>query len=684
MIAVGDLTLASNNATGNLQINNQAIGRVQSDAAIAIVGYGSTPNSAANNAVSLNNFSGATLLGDSFAFNGLSFINAGDLQGTRTSSISSNTLQNSGKLIVSAMNTGDGTLSAVNLTNTGTLKSARHLNVNVGSNLQNSGSILAAGDVRAVFSSLTAPSLTLSNTGLIQADGALSLTGGRLLDIQNGDYNQNKNVGKLIGGTINMLAGDFINGGTVHAVNGSSIDVETLGNKNHLQNAVMQLSTSTAGSGVISASNWLDNGSIITSMGTLTMTAFDLSNGAEVPINNAQGTLFAAGDITLHVSNALDNYGLILTSSGSGTSGITIDGGADVWNHTVYKSNTIPVDSVGEILSYGSKGISITANTVTNEGYLEANGINGDITINAENFTNTTVAPSVVTLPIGQGGGVVRSSIVWMGFDYSQQLIDDQNARINQGVLTGPTIQRGNTDTFDIDERPAPFPNPRPKAAWLYYLFPTDPFDPSSYNAQNYIYRDWTGQVYCCKAYSRAPLVAHTTAVRDIILNANSNVINHGAQINTGRDLTVNSNGRVDYVPHFINEGLDLQEDIYTAHGRAKYVIANNFWDNAGKRINDLAPVNFADYYITTGSSPAEAVTMVPGVINVGRTFNLQTIGYVTQRNQRIVASVLTSTVPNGSAPGINGSQPLPCCGASRFDGFELEFANESKWFVYR
>jgi len=681
IISHGDLTLASNNATGNLQVNNQSTGTLQSDAAVLITGYGTTPN----NAVNLNNVSGATLLGDTFAFNGLALINAGNLQGTSGSAINSNSLQNSGKLIVSNSGTGDGTISANNLINTGTLQSARNLTVTIGASAQNSGSIIAAGDATISFPGLTAASQTLTNDGLIQAGNALSVSGGRIFNVQNGDYDHDKDYGKIIAGTLNVFGGDFANAGTVQAKNGSSIDVATFDNENHLQNALVQLSGSDTGSGTISASDSLYNGSILTSAGTLTITTAALQNGDQVPVNNAQGSIFSQGNLLLHVSDQFDNYGLLLSYGD-----LTIDGNSELVNHTVYKSDSIPVDSVGQIIDYGINGnLVISANDVRNEGYLEANG--GSITINTNNFTNITLAPATVTTPlvdgynidgyaikIGAGGGVIRSSMVFNGLDNSGELVNAQMQLYNQPLRTPPQKDSaGNWIEMIADENGVRFSTlgynddggtvygPNTKAgnayslSWDYVPANTDPNSPnfSIYDTGSTIFRDWTGKVYCCTSYSRAPLVAHTTAYRDININLNGSGLNQGAQLNAGSNITIKDNGRVDYTPGFTNKGLDLQQQTYNAYGRAAYHVPGGWWNWDGLMI-EISPINLADVYIvTSGPLSTENVTMVPGVINVPSGHLNITGARFSNSNAAIIASALTTTVPAGRTPGVNGAQ---------------------------
>ncbi|NTV96382.1 MAG: filamentous hemagglutinin N-terminal domain-containing protein, partial [Thiobacillus sp.] len=356
LMSGGNLTIQGRDTGTTLAIGNANGAVIQAGAGLTLQGASGGGNATLDN-------QGGSMLGDSLALKLASLDNSGLLQaGGGVSSLAiSGALDNRlGATLTLSGDGGTASLTADILDNAGRLQSRGDTGIAIGSQLNNSGSILGAADLS--LSGATDTVYAIDNSGTLQATGLLSIKGhdgGRQVNLSTGA------AGVVLAGELDM------NAGTVALADGAKVsssgnltlvaDTLSLGGSN-----AGILAATGSGDAVITLANTFTNPGMVYSGGNLTLTAPDVNNGATggiVALDNL--TVVAAGG---NLNNAGAIYGgnrVNLNATGTFTNVGYLDHGQGT------------VDSGGDL--------SLTAAIVLNQSTL---GATRDITIQAPTFRN--------------------------------------------------------------------------------------------------------------------------------------------------------------------------------------------------------------------------------------------------------------------------------------------------------
>lgn len=335
--------------------------------------------------------------------------NAGNFQGSQGSTIVANSLTNGGLLVASSASGAAGSITAVNLNNTGTLQSAQDLTITSANVLQNSGTILSQG-------AQTVTTAGLQNSGTLQSNGnqTLNLGSSTLM---------NATAGQIIaGGTQQITAQNLSNNGLVQATGAQTLGITTAANNT---GTVLGKSGQTATLGSLNNSGtWQANqgGSVSVADGVTNTGAVILSTtagkhgslSAQTVDNQATGTIQSAGNLAVDIAGSqLNNAGKIIAA---GDLGIQATG-----------SNVAVINKINAYLQAGGTlSLSKTA-AATLDNQAGANALGNALNINATGLTNAGTLQ----------GGAAGSTI---------QVV---NALNNSGTLSLATGGAGSSVTAD-------------------------------------------------------------------------------------------------------------------------------------------------------------------------------------------------------------------------------------------
>ncbi|MBK4723851.1 hemagglutinin repeat-containing protein [Pantoea agglomerans] len=332
------------------------------------------------NSATIDNLAGGTLVsGDRAELTSTTLNNGGQLQAGHLV-LSSNNLNNSGTLLMNHQ--GELTV-AQTLTNSGLLQANRALTLGTRQLVNTaSGALIDSGGLTLTLDSLR-------NDGLLQISDALDVTAREL-----------NNQGKLLAGrTLALNATSLINGGLMQGDERLTLDSTSLDNSGQIRSLA---------DGKVSADSLLNTGKI---------TAQDLALSGNVLRNSGlwQGNQHlgvTAGQLTQSASGQALSGGMLELSSHTLTTDGTLQGAqvsvtAQSWQHlgTAIGSAGISAQvgdtlvNTGEILSQG--GIQLDAATLNNTGKLLGEDV---VTLRATGFTNqgavqgSTLAVDAATL----------------------------------------------------------------------------------------------------------------------------------------------------------------------------------------------------------------------------------------------------------------------------------------------
>ena len=310
--------------------------------------------------VTINNKSGALIIGNQLEFGLKSLINAGAIQGgDGDSHITVDGLNNAGVLTLANSSSGSGTIVADAINNTGTIQSKGAANFNLGTSLSNTASLLADGSMTI---SGTDSGYELQNDGRMQSGNLMKVTG----------QNQGKGVAITVGDkgvlmgksmSINASAMSVGNGGAVGTAETMTISADELNFGGSNSRIVGSTSTASSFSTVITLMKPFSNPGAIHSGGVL---LFDAPS-----ITNTQNGSFSA----------LNRLSILAT----GNNGDLINEGALYAGNTLYAyaDNRIVNTVNGTVNSDGD--ISFTAKSFLNNNTINASQ---DILISAASIKN--------------------------------------------------------------------------------------------------------------------------------------------------------------------------------------------------------------------------------------------------------------------------------------------------------
>ena len=296
--------------------------------------------------------------------------NGADMQSGTGTNFNVTTLDNSGTLTAATNASDTGTINASSLTNavTGILQSAGALVLNIKNTLVNEYKILSTGDL-AINESNSTVTLTVNNNaaGIMQAGGTLHIKGaGGSDNVSIGTQN-----GGILANALDFNVSSLTNGGTIQGGGGAST-VDVGGTLTNNANSLINLATSSSGTGTINATDLTNNGTI-QSAGSLTANISNMLTDA----NNAK--IIAGTDLTLGVySLSMGGSGsaLIAAQSGTGTgkytfsTGLTNKGALFSGDDLTVSAPSIDNTSTGGIAATGNLTVTATGNGFTNYGAL--------------------------------------------------------------------------------------------------------------------------------------------------------------------------------------------------------------------------------------------------------------------------------------------------------------------------
>ncbi|MGH8688536.1 MAG: hemagglutinin repeat-containing protein [Burkholderiales bacterium] len=370
--AGADVTFSTLKSSGALTLQNSATGRIEAGGAV-------NASIAAPVTAKLKTLSGSTLIGDTLNIDVDSIDNAGKLQGTHGSTIAANgfTNRDTGLLVLTATAGSSGTLTTGTLDNAGTGLSgstvtagitsngSMAINVTGGSNLINSGYLVAAQDLTVSVVSLyndvgtsviqAGGTLTLqgsggsSNLSITNAGTASTILGGNLV-IHGKTINNTGKIQGLSGSTL-ALTGSFINNptGIVTLANLGSLTATNIQNSGKIQSfGSMTLGSSPA----FTNQPGLQNTGTVVANGNLTLQLGTATSGAPILENSGSGGIQASGLLTINAAGGPIN---------NETSDAFIRGGS--MNISAPASD---FDNSGSLFSSGAMTASFAS--ITNEG----------------------------------------------------------------------------------------------------------------------------------------------------------------------------------------------------------------------------------------------------------------------------------------------------------------------------
>ena len=259
--------------------------------------------------------------------------------------------------------TGDVSVSAQNLTNTGSLIASRNLSINTAQTLTNQGGTLnGQGGAQ-----ITAATLDNRQKGRVLSQGNLAVTANQLLNSQGGLITST--------GNLNVNAGSLINsGGELSSSAVSTLQVASLDNVAGLIGAGQSLS--------ITASGQLNN------QGGRVLAQRDLQISAGALDNSQQGSVVSQGTLGLNVAGTLDNR----------SQGKMLSGGALTAQIAGQLLNQTGLFNAGGDLRLSTPVLDNRNGEISTLGNLTLNGSQADNSGNGRLLANGDVALTLDTL----------------------------------------------------------------------------------------------------------------------------------------------------------------------------------------------------------------------------------------------------------------------------------------------
>lgn len=338
--------------------------------------------------------------------------NSGDLQGTGGSTLTADSLNNSGKFIASSAGGTSATLNLATLSNSGagTVQSNQDLVLNVSSSLTNAGNIIAGRNL-GITSTGSGLALTNQSGGTLQAGAAVGST----LSVAGPAVTLNNNAGaKMLGDKFTVAAAAVTNAGALQGGTGAS----TLAVAGTLTNSgTVTLATSGAGSGTVSA-NQIANSGTIQSAGAATLSA-------ATALNNTVTGKIMANQLALTAAT-LANAGVLQGGAGAGTINVT---------------NTLTNAGSGTLTlsTDGAGSGTITANAITNDGTLQSTGA---ATLNVAGAVNNNASGKIMADRLTTNSASLSNAGVLQGGTGASTL-NVTNTLTNSGTLTLATTSAG-------------------------------------------------------------------------------------------------------------------------------------------------------------------------------------------------------------------------------------------------
>ncbi|WP_455813240.1 hemagglutinin repeat-containing protein [Pseudomonas graminis] len=298
------------------------------------------------NSNNITNLAGATLVsGDRAELTGTTLNNGGLLQAGQLV-LRSDTLDNSGTLLV---NHGDLKV-AQTLTNSGLLQTNEMLDLTA-HDLNNHGQLLAGR-------TLTLNADTLTNTGLLQGDEGLTFTGISLDNQADGQIRSQQNA--------QLTAQRLVNNGKITAqdldLQGNDLSNSGLWQGNDRLLVTADRLTQSSSGQALSGGGLDLNSQALTSEGTL--------QGEQVTITadewQHQGTLIGGTGVLAHIAGTLANNGEILSQGGVALQAATLN-------------------NAGRLL--GGEAVTLRADALTNQGAVQGDTLAVDASILSNNGT---------------------------------------------------------------------------------------------------------------------------------------------------------------------------------------------------------------------------------------------------------------------------------------------------------
>ncbi len=431
-MTANNLIVRSTNSAGTLNLINS--GRVQAASLLDMAGYNG------DDKLAISNQSGGVFLGDTLAIKASSLTNAtgAAIQGTRGSTIDvTNTLSNSGSLVVSNTAGKDGILNVGTLINMGTLQGKNNITISANNTLTNSGDVLAENDL--TYKSSNSTGATLTNNGYFQAGNLLDISGylgNDLVGITN------LASGYLLGDTASVTASSMDNSGYFQSTRGSTLAIT-----NTLNNLGTLMASNDNSFDAVIIANILDNSGTLAGLKNVTITA---ANG----ITNSSDIL-SDGDLTLKTNQILSNNGGTIQSGGlltmagnAGTyaAGLTNkDSGKIIGDNLSIKTTSLDNQAsmqgsqasdvdVNGILNNSANGtLLLSEGTGSGESALQAKAINNSGTIQSERKATLTIKTA--------GNSLTNTG--------TGKILSNQGLDIRSGAATGGDIRLVNNGRIE-------------------------------------------------------------------------------------------------------------------------------------------------------------------------------------------------------------------------------------------
>lgn len=337
--------------------------------------------------------------------------NSGNVQAAMGGTVVATSLTNSGSWIASTAAGSSASFTSTNLTNSGTLQSAKDLSLTVNNTLNNSGKLLATHDL-SISAGNGSTTLAVSNQSgsFIQAGNALKVQG----TAGASNVTLNTQAGTLLADQVDLTLSSLNNSGVIQGgAAASSITVN--GALTNNSGAKLLLATVAGGSGTINADTF-SNAGTVQSSGT---TAMNITSA----LTNT-GTVLSAGNMTLRGRTAaaytVNNQTrfesqALMDIEGNGASkavNVTVgSSGVLRSNQMAVKAATLTVADGGMVNTTGQMNLDLNT--------LLFGGVNSKIVA----ATNPSAGNDTATITLANGfsnpgvlhsGGVMTISAPWV------------------------------------------------------------------------------------------------------------------------------------------------------------------------------------------------------------------------------------------------------------------------------
>lgn len=336
----------------------------------------------------------------------------GAIQGSNGTTLTADSLDNSGKFIGSSNAGTDASLTLRTLTNQagGAIQTSRDLSLNVTETLNNSGKVLGGRNLNISGTTAgTTLAVTNNSGGTLQAGSTLQLSGASA-----GDKATLSNAGTVMGDALNLTVTNLTNTGLVQGGDGTNAITVTQTVDNQ-SGATMTLSGA-AGSATLQATT-------ITNAGTLQSRGNALLKVGSTLTNS--GKLLGNADLAIR-GNANSNYNLTVSGTLQAAGALSIKGYGDG------KKVNISVGSTGVVLG-GTGDINATTTTLNDGAKLSTSG---NLTLATDTLNMAGSNSKILAATAGGNADItVANAFTNNGMMYSGGNLD----------LTAPTITNSST-----------------------------------------------------------------------------------------------------------------------------------------------------------------------------------------------------------------------------------------------